>query len=232
MELEVNPCKPLSESSQCSLGHGSGPRLLSCPCREYRRLREAVQGPRPVREPQHRQDLFLHLPLLVRLEPPVQEARGGGLRRGWPLRVARAPAVPQQRPPGCGGGGQGRGPAEAAQQPPPPAQPLRRPPQHPRRAGRAPRAPRGVERRSEAAVALGVNSSPRHLSAGSLPLPGLSPYLSWFSGAPPIARTGREAEGARSPPQNYWRGKGKPRTPAEVSGGARSRPGASESGPR
>ena len=32
MELEVTPCKPLSESSHCSLGHGSGPRLLSCPC--------------------------------------------------------------------------------------------------------------------------------------------------------------------------------------------------------
>lgn len=69
-------------------------------------------------------------------------------------------------------------------------------------------------------------------AADSLPLPGLSPYLSWFSGAPPVARTGREAEGARSPPQNHWRGKGKPRTPAEVCGGARSRPGASESGPR
>ena len=81
-------------------------------------------------------------------------------------------------------------------------------------------------------MALGVNSSPRHLSAGSLPLPGLSPYLSWSSGSPPVAPAGREAEGTRSPPQNHWRGKGKPRTPAEVSGDARSRPGASEPGPR
>lgn len=136
-------------------GRGLPASLLLLEHRELRLL-EAVQGPGPVRKPQHGEDLLLHLPLLVRLEPAVEEARGGGQRRL--LRLGAGPAVPQQRPParGGGGGGQGRqqwrGPAAATQQPPPPAQPLRPPPQsrHPRPAGLAPWAPRGVEQRSEA----------------------------------------------------------------------------------
>lgn len=39
-------------------------------------LLKAVQGPGAVWEPQHRQDLLLHLTFLVSLEPPIEEARG------------------------------------------------------------------------------------------------------------------------------------------------------------
>lgn len=65
-------------------------------------------------------------------------------------------------------------------------------------------------------MALGVNSA-RHLSRARFPFLALSPYLSWSTGAPPIAQDAGEAKGAGEPP------------PALLSRSARSRPGASES---
>lgn len=172
-----------------------------------------------MREPQHRENLLLHLPLLVCLEPAVEETRGRGRRRL--LRVARTPASPQQRTPAGGGGGQQgrperRGPAAAAQQPPPPAQPLRPPPQ--------PRHPRGPRE------AWSSGARPERGRCGPWreqpppPLGGLA-SPSWPSvlishdplGRPQLPRM----QGRRRGPEN--------RTPALVSRSARSRPGASES---
>lgn len=86
------------------------------------------QRPGPVGQTQHREDLPLHLPLLVRLQPAVEEARGGGGRR-------RLPALGGQR--GLGGA------AGAAQQRPAAAQPGQ-PARHgarPAAGGRRPRSP-------------------------------------------------------------------------------------------
>lgn len=87
------------------------------------------QRPGPVGQPQHREDLPLHLPLLVRLQPPVEEARaGGGGRR-------RLPALGGQR--GLGGA------AGAAQQRPAAAQPGQ-PARHGARPGAGGRRPRSA----------------------------------------------------------------------------------------
>jgi hypothetical protein len=185
--------------------------LLLLLWREHRGLRllETVQGPRPVREPQHRQDLLLHLPLLVGLEPPIEEARRRGLWR-WLLSAHRAPAGSQQLPPGGGRGYRQRGPqwrgAAAAQQPPPPAQPLRPPPQpgHRRPARLPPRGPRGVERRSEAGARRLWPSewaAPATSRRALFPVLALSPYLSWSSAAPPEARVEKRRRGdGQDPP--------------------------------
>lgn len=166
------------------------------------RLLQAVQGPRSVREPQHRQNLLLHLSLLVRLEPPVEEARGRGRRWQRLLLGARgAPAVPRQLRPGGGGGGQGRakrrGPAAAAQQPPPPTQPLRPAPQprHPRPAG----LPRGLCEASSGGARPRwpwAWTAPATSRRACFPFLALSPYLAWSSGAPPVSPVWRGAVGA------------------------------------
>lgn len=188
-----------------------------------------------MREPQDREDLLLHLPLLVRLEPAVEEAGGGGRRRRL-LRLAGAPAIRKQRPTAGGGGGeqgrpQRRGPAATAQQPPPPAQPLRPPsqPRHSRPAGLAPWAPRGVEPESEA------GAWPERCRCGPWreqpppPLGGLA-SPSWPSvlishgplGYPQLPRM-RGVGGERGDHRENH-------TPAQVAGSARYKPGASESG--
>lgn len=172
-----------------------------------------MQRPGAVWEPQHRQDLLLHLTFLVRLEPPVEEAGGGGLR-WWRLLLCtdRAPAVPGQLTPssgrrGCGQGRpQWRGPAAAAQQPPPPAQPLRPPsqPRHPRPAGLPPRAPRGVERLCEAGerpLWPLARTAPATSQRTRFPFLAFSPYLSWSSREPPVTQAGGKTKGRSLEPR-------------------------------
>lgn len=99
----------------------------------------------------------------------------------------------------------------------------------PARAGSAGPARRGAAERgrSAAAVALGV-SSPRHLSTGSLPLPGpqsLSLMVLWGTPNCPGWRGGERSDH----PRNHLERRASPHTPAQVSRGSKSRPGASES---
>lgn len=97
----------VEEGAVLRAGHGHGHRLATTPLRSRGALRSLCQGvveaqhearsrrqpprgrgrrlpgrrARAVRQPQDGEDLPLHLPLLVRLQPPVEEARGGCGRR-------------------------------------------------------------------------------------------------------------------------------------------------------